>query len=115
MPSLTNAAPAPCGPSPRPTPDAPASATRRVDVESLNSHIKNLLPYKPTRLRTSQNDDSNLNILTYCILQLTAAKTAYDERTTANSGQSPTPRQPRAGPGSTQRLPAGDEPVPKAA
>ena len=86
----------------------------RVDVESLNSHIKNLLPYKPSRLRTSQNDDSNLNILTYCILQLTAAKTAYDERTARAGGQSLTPRQPRAGPGSTQRLPAGDEPVPKA-
>ena len=85
-------------------------------MESLNSHIKDLLPYKQARLRTSQDDDSRLNILTYRILQLTRAKVAYDERTAADSGQPPpTLRQPRAGPGSTQRLPAGDEPVPKAA
>ena len=87
----------------------------RVDVESLNSHIKNLLPYKPARLRTSQYDDSYLNFLTYCILQLTAAKAAYDERTARASSQPPTPRQPRAGPRRVQRLPAGDEPVPLAA
>ena len=87
----------------------------RVDVESLNSHIKDLLPYKPARLRTSQHDHSQLNILTYCILQLTAAKIAYDERTAAASGQPPTPRQARASPASVQRLPDDDEPVPKAA
>ena len=87
----------------------------RVDVESLNSHIKDLLPYKPARLRTSQDDHSLLNILTYCILQLTAAKAAYGERTAANRGQPLTPRQARADPGSVQRLPAGDKPVPKAA
>ena len=78
----------------------------RPDVESLNSHIKDLLPYKQARLRTSQDDDSRLNILTYRILQLTAAKVAYDERIAANSGQPPTPRQPRAGPGSAHRLPS---------
>ena len=87
----------------------------RPDSESLNRHVKNLLPSNPPRLRTSQDDDSNLNILTYCILQLTAAKAAYDERTARASGETPTPRQPRAGPGSPLRLPAGDEPVPKAA
>ena len=84
-------------------------------MESLNSHIKNLLPYKPSRLRTSQNDDSNLNVLTYCILQLTAAKAAYDECTMRAGGQPPTRRQPRCGRGSPQQLPAGDEPVPRAA
>ena len=68
-----------------------------------------------SRLRTSQNDDSYLNFLTYCILQLTAAKAAYDERTARASSQPPTPRQPRAGPCRVQRLPAGDEPVPLAA
>ncbi len=40
----------------------------RPDVESTNSHIKDLLPFKPARLRTSQHDHSRLNILTYCIL-----------------------------------------------
>ena len=87
----------------------------RPDVESTNWHIKDLLPFKPARLRTSQHDHSQLNILTYCILQLTAAKTAYDERTGPGAGQLPTPRQPRAGPVNVQRLPAGDEPVPVAA
>ena len=87
----------------------------RPDVESTNWHIKDLLPFKPARLRTSQHDHSQLNILTYCMLQLTAAKTAYDERTGPGAGQLPTPRQPRAGPVRIQRLPAGDEPVPIAA
>ncbi len=87
----------------------------RPDIESLNNHIKSHLPHKPARLRTSDDDSSRLNVVTYRMLQLTAAKVAYDERTAANSGQPPTPRQPRAGPGSAQRLPAGDEPVPKAA
>ena len=87
----------------------------RPDIESLNNHIKSHLPYKPARLRTSDDDSSRLNVVTYRMLQLTAAKVAYDERTAANSGQPPTPRQPRAVVGSVQRLPAGDEPVPRAA
>ena len=96
-------------------PRCPEIRGLRPDLESLNSHIKNLLPYKSARLRTSQHDDSILNILTYCFLQLTAAKAAYDQRTAPNSGQPPTPLHPRAGPGRVQRLPSGDEPVPKAA
>jgi len=48
-------------------------------------------------------------------LQLTAAQAAYDERTARADGQPPAPRQPRADPVSPQRLPAGDESVPKAA
>ena len=77
-------------------PRCPEVRGLRPDVESLNSRIKNLLPYKSARLRTSQHDDSNLNILTDCMLQLTAAKAAYDQRTAPNSGQPPPPRPPRS-------------------
>jgi hypothetical protein len=87
----------------------------RVDLEALTSHLKNLLPFDPPRLRTSQHDESRLNIATYCMLQLTAAKGAYDERISRTSSQPASQRQAHAGPGSIQRLPAGNEPVPKAA
>lgn len=88
----------------------------RPDLESLNSHIKRLLPFgDPVRLRTSQHDRSDLNFLTYCMLQLSAARTAYHERTSQAHGSPPTPLRPSAGPAGPQRLPAGDEPVPKAA
>jgi hypothetical protein len=43
------------------------------------------------------------------------APKAYDERIARTSSPQRTPRQARAGPGSIQQLPAGDEPVPKAA
>ena len=83
----------------------------RPDVESLNSHIKDLLPYKPARLRTSDDDSSRLNALTYRMLQLTAAKTAYNERTQVNTIRPPPRPPPRAWLSSAQQLPTGDEPV----
>ena len=81
----------------------------RTDVESLNSHIKNLLP-QSARLRTSQPDDSRLNILAYCMLQLTAAATAHTERLAHASATA----QP-AGPRRAKRPPPAGETLPQAA
>lgn len=75
----------------------------RQTTESSNSDLKRRLPEK--RLRTYNDTDLRLDMLTYQMMWLVTAQAAYRQRMSRSTDSAP----------SEQRLPAGEEPIPIAA
>ena len=75
----------------------------RQTTESSNADLKRRLPEK--RLRTYNDTDLRLDMLTYQMMWLVTAQAAYRQRMSRSTDPGTSP----------QRLPAGEEPIPIAA